>query len=80
MYHNRIARSFRRISALPFVMEHVPRPSALPTPTRSTAMVIVPLMVRQGTWQAELYRLAYERALADLTPPWHHRRFFSVWN
>ena len=30
-------------------------------------------------WQQEIYRLAYERALAAARPR-HHRRFFSVWN
>jgi hypothetical protein len=43
-------------------------------------MMVVPMMIGQAHFQAQLYRLAYEQALADLAPPRHHRRFFSVWN
>lgn len=43
-------------------------------------MMLVPMMIGQAHFQAQLYRLAYEQALADLAPPRHHRRFFSVWN
>ena len=31
-------------------------------------------------WQAQIFRWAYQQAVADLAPPEHFRRFFSVWN
>lgn len=43
-------------------------------------MVALPVALQVGPWQAQLYRMAYERALADLAPPRHMTRFFSVWN
>jgi hypothetical protein len=42
--------------------------------------VLVPLMGTPAGWQAELYRRAYEKAVADLAPPRYLSRFFSVWN
>ena len=42
------------------------------------SFVIVPFPV--ATWQQELYRLAYEKALADLATPRHHRVFAASWN
>ena len=42
-------------------------------------MVLVPGVVA-APWQAQIYRLAYEKALADTAPPRHFARFFSVWN
>jgi hypothetical protein len=43
------------------------------------AMVLIPGMI-QAPWQAQVYRLAYEKALADTAPPKHFTRYFSVWN
>jgi hypothetical protein len=80
MFHNRIAR-----------LSENPRydfPSATATAqamragttTGQPLVVVVPWTMQQAAWQAQVYRLAYERALADLEPPKHFRRFFSVWN
>ena len=33
-----------------------------------------------SAWQQEIYRLAYERAKAQLQVPRHHRQLFCVWN
>lgn len=33
-----------------------------------------------SAWQQEIYRLAYERAKAELQVPRHHRQLFCVWN
>jgi hypothetical protein len=33
-----------------------------------------------SAWQQEIYRLAYERAKAQLQIPRHHRQLFCVWN
>ncbi|HEX3724986.1 MAG TPA: hypothetical protein VHV08_02035 [Pirellulales bacterium] len=37
------------------------------------------LMIASG-WQQAIYRLAYERARAQMETPRHHRMLFSVWN
>lgn len=51
------------------------------TPARQLrSMAMVPLLAPQASWQNQLYRMAYEKAVADLTPPRHFDRFFSVWN
>jgi hypothetical protein len=47
--------------------------------SQSGSMVLIPGVV-QTSWQAQVYRLAYEKALADTAPPRHLSRFFSVWN
>jgi hypothetical protein len=39
-----------------------------------------PQFAAVGGWQAEIYRLAYERAKAATQIPRHHRLLFSVWN
>ncbi|HTM54295.1 MAG TPA: hypothetical protein VL175_09705 [Pirellulales bacterium] len=46
----------------------------------STAMVAVTLAPQAITWQQTLYQMAYQKAVAQLAPPRHHSRFFSVWN
>jgi hypothetical protein len=33
-----------------------------------------------SAWQQEIYRLAYERAKAQVQIPRHHRQLFCVWN
>lgn len=47
--------------------------------TNQSTMVMVP-SVTLASWQAQVYRLAYQKALADTAPPRHFTRFFSVWN
>ncbi|HEX3726082.1 MAG TPA: hypothetical protein VHV08_07550 [Pirellulales bacterium] len=51
------------------------RPASHPT-----SLVMMPCMMPQAPWQAQLYRLAYEQAVAQTAPPRHFSRFFSVWN
>jgi hypothetical protein len=43
------------------------------------AMVLMP-SVSLASWQEQVYRLAYQKALVDTAPPRHFARFFSVWN
>ena len=45
----------------------------------SQTMVVLP-SVTLASWQEQVYRLAYQKALADTAPPRHFARFFSVWN
>jgi hypothetical protein len=47
--------------------------------TNQSTMVMVP-SVSLASWQAQVYRLAYQKALVDTAPPRHFARFFSVWN
>ncbi|HEY2893534.1 MAG TPA: hypothetical protein VGJ16_04955 [Pirellulales bacterium] len=54
--------------------------SAARPPGSSTAMVAVSLAPQAVTWQQTLYQMAYQKAVAQLAPPRHHSRFFSVWN
>jgi hypothetical protein len=42
--------------------------------------VCPPQLMTANPWQQEIYRLAYERALAAIQVPRHHRWLFSVWN
>jgi len=76
MYHNRISHHFDRLSSF------VPAaPVAVGVAASASAgMIIVPVTVHPGSWQAQLYRMAYEQARAELAPPRHHTRFFTVWN
>jgi hypothetical protein len=84
MSSNRISHHFNRIATEAFVPVAVGQPLPLVAASSagapSTSMVMVPVMAQQATWQAQLYQLAYQQAVAALTPPRHHRRFFSVWN
>jgi hypothetical protein len=77
MFRNRIAR-YAQASSAP-----VPELRDLPSAGAATAVVslmMVPVATAQASWQSQLYQLAYARALADLAPPKHFDRFFSVWN
>ena len=78
MPHNRISH-WNRIAAYQPVAEFSTASTAA-SAGASTSMVYVPLMAPQAVWQAQLYKLAYEKAAADLAPPRHYRRFFSIWN
>ena len=42
--------------------------------------VCPPQLMAAGAWQQQIYRLAYEQALAAVQLPRHHRWLFSVWN
>jgi hypothetical protein len=82
MFSNRIARFS---ASLPGSV--VPAQRALTTaPAAQTfgaanaqAMVLVP-SITLASWQEQVYRLAYQKALIDTAPPRHFARFFSVWN
>ena len=84
MSSNRISHHFNRFATESFVPVATSQPlspvDASSAGASSRGMVAVPVMVQQGTWQAQLYQLAYQQAVAALSPPRHHRRFFSVWN
>jgi hypothetical protein len=81
MFYNRIARYARRLSAASSVFAtEAQQPSTTKHPAGHVGIVMVPVMAQQVLWQAQLYRLAYERALADVAAPRHFHRFFSVWN
>jgi hypothetical protein len=43
-------------------------------------MVLMPATSEQAYWHAQLYRMAYQRAVADREPPRYMQRFFAVWN
>jgi hypothetical protein len=43
-------------------------------------MVAVPNAVAPTSWQAQLYQLAYQRAVEDVSRARRLNRFFSVWN
>jgi hypothetical protein len=47
---------------------------------RKPAMVMVPCPVQQASWQAQLYQLAYQRAVAQVAPPRSVDHYSSVWN
>ena len=53
-------------------------PSAAPIP--SGFVVCPPQLAMAQPWQQEIYRLAYERALAAVEVPRHYRLLFSCWN
>jgi len=79
-FHNRIARYGRCPATTMLFPAQATKPEMAAGPSRPPSLVIVPVPLQQSQWQAELYRWAYERALADLAPPRHFPRFFSVWN
>lgn len=39
-----------------------------------------PQIATAQSWQQEIYRQAYEQAVAAVQVPRHHRLLFSVWN
>jgi hypothetical protein len=80
MFHNRITRYMRGPSLVGFFQTKMSQATVAPSSGRPTSVVMVPCATNQVAWQAQLYRLAYERAVAQLAPPRHLRRFFSVWN
>lgn len=43
-------------------------------------VVCPPHVALANSWQQEVYRLAYERAQAQVQLPRFHRLLFSVWN
>jgi hypothetical protein len=88
MFSNRISRfsasNFVGAAAfvpLPTVVANSGVSQAAPSFGASNAqtMVLIPT-VTLATWQQQVYRLAYQKALADTAPPRHFARFFSVWN
>jgi hypothetical protein len=67
-------------------VNRIRRPSA-PAASQPASMTIPqgfvicpPQMVVASAWQLEIYRLAIERARAEIQVPRHHRRLFCCWN
>ena len=79
MHSNRIRHHLNRLAMNPATADVVPAGISISVGSAS-GHVFVPMAVHPATWQAQLYRMAYEQALVDLAPPGHHRRFFSSWN
>ena len=79
MFHNRIAhlRSRFEIDAL---LPTAAGPAVAAQGSSAATMVLVPCAAPVIAWQAQLYRLAYEQAVAQLAPPRHMTHFFSQWN
>jgi hypothetical protein len=73
-----------RISHLASPLSHAPAPKSHPQPPLANVppgfVVCPPHVALANSWQAEIYRLAYERAQAQTQLPRFHRLLFSVWN
>jgi len=78
MSRNRIANyartdaSFTRFT----VSQPAPRMAAASGPQ---FVAFGPALAQQAQWQAQVFQLAYQQAVADLAPPVHFRRF-AAWN
>jgi hypothetical protein len=81
MSTNRITRYTDRMSAyFPAEQPYQP-PQAQPAPVPPAGFVVCPLHVAVAqAWQQEVYRRAYEEAVAATQVPRHIRRMFSSWN
>jgi len=77
MFSNRVSQYLDRFSESLYPSDFL---SQQPTIAAAASMICVPVMAPAANWQAYLYQMAYARAVAELAPPRHHRRFFSVWN
>ena len=75
MYRNRISSYFPWDADL---QPTVTRAEAPVQAFQSETMVVVPQLTTQQGWQAQLLKIAYEKALHDTTPARHVRRF-SWW-
>ncbi len=72
MFHNRIEQN--RLQSVSWAQSVAPGGAA------PAGLVAVPIAMAQASLHAQLYKIAYERALADLAGPRYLTRFFSVWN
>jgi hypothetical protein len=79
MFNNRIAEYLDRYPE-PVNSGLAVSQYATSTSNGASGMIYLPVVAPLANWQAYLYQMAYQRAVADLAPPRHHRRFFSVWN
>ena len=80
MSANRITRYLNRMDAFLPPSQPVPQPAA-PAPLPPAGFVVCPLHVAVATaWQQEVYRRAYEDAVARTQIPRIYRRMFSSWN
>ncbi len=81
MFANRITRYSNRMDAfLPPPPPSQPQVTAQ-TPAPPAGFVVCPLHVAVATaWQQEVYRRAYEDAVARAQTPRIFRRMFSNWN
>ncbi|MGD9721792.1 MAG: hypothetical protein AB7O59_05110 [Pirellulales bacterium] len=58
-----------------------PAPAAAAVPTVPAGFAVCPPQIATAqSWQQELYRRAYEQAIATTSVPRHYRMLFSVWN
>jgi len=62
-------------------MDSSPKPNSYSPAMVPPGFAMFPVqLVMLAAWQQEIYRLAYERALAQTQLPRHHRQLFAVWN
>jgi hypothetical protein len=79
-YLNRLDAYFSSFESQPPAQKQTPLPSAQ-TPLPPTGFVVCPLHVAvAAAWQQEVYRRAYEEAVARAQVPRIYRRMFSSWN
>jgi hypothetical protein len=82
---NRITSHLKGKHSTPFPPNKPADNGAAPSmpmgPTIPLGFVLCPpQLTGLSAWQQEIYRLAYERAKAQLQVPRHHRQLFCVWN
>jgi hypothetical protein len=75
MSDNRISRYLPRFEIGASVTVEVPSATS-----GVTSVVLVPCAAGVVTWQAQVFQLAYQQAVAQLAPPRHLTRYFSIWN
>jgi hypothetical protein len=70
-----------RITAHATGAPRAPKASHVAPPSIPHGFVVCPPhLMTAAAWQQEIYRLAYERARAQMAIPRHHRMLFCVWN
>jgi hypothetical protein len=80
MSANRITRYLTRMDAFLPPSHPEPQPAAQ-APQPPAGFVVCPLHVAVASaWQQEVYRRAYEDAVARTQVPQIYRRMFSSWN
>jgi hypothetical protein len=80
MSNNRITRHLNRMDSYFSPFEPDSQPSAQ-SPVPPAGFVVCPLhLAVAAAWQQEVYRRAYEDAVARTQVPRIYRRMFSSWN
>ena len=81
---NRITGHLKGIYSAPHPPKSAAEGAASTVPTGPTIpkgfVFCPPQLSGLSAWQQEIYRLAFERAKAQLQIPRHHRQLFCVWN